>query len=112
MSGRRSVARLWRGRAADAARGRAYLSHLEADVLPVLDGIRGYRGARVLRRSDGEGVEFLVLTFWDSMEAVRRFAGREPERAVVEPRARAVLVDFDDRVRHYDVVAGMTPSSG
>jgi hypothetical protein len=40
------------------------------------------------------------------MEAVRRFAGDEPERAVVEPAARAVLSDFDESVRHYEVVLG------
>ena len=74
------IARLWRGRAAGA--------------------ISGYRGARVLR----SGLEFLVITEWDSMDAVRRFAGDDPQVAVVEPEARAVLSEFDEAVRHYEVV--------
>jgi hypothetical protein len=45
-----------------------------------------------------------VLTAWESMEAVRGFAGDDPERAVVEPEARAVLSDFDESVRHYELV--------
>jgi heme-degrading monooxygenase HmoA len=58
---------------------------------------------RVLRREERGRVEFLVMTFWDSMESVRRFAGPDPERAIVEPEARAVLAEYDDFVRHYEV---------
>jgi hypothetical protein len=54
----------------------------------------------VLRRKE----EFLVITFWESMGAIRRFAGEDPERAVVEPEARAVLAEFDDVVLHYEVM--------
>jgi heme-degrading monooxygenase HmoA len=93
------IARLWRGTAADEAGVRAYLRHLDANVLPALESIPGYREVRVLRREH----EFLVITFWESMEAIRRFAGEEPERAVVEPEARAALAQFDDFVRHYEV---------
>jgi hypothetical protein len=57
----------------------------------------------VLRRADGGRVEFLVMTLWDSMDAVRRFAGDNPEAAVVEPEARAVLSEYDNFVRHYEV---------
>lgn len=71
------IARLWRGCAGSAANGDAYQ----------------------LRRHD----EFLVITLWDSMDAIRRFAGEDSERAVVEPEARAVLAEFDDFVRHYEV---------
>ena len=46
-------------------------------------------------------MEFLVVTRWDSMEAVRGFAGTEPSRAVVEPEAMAALDDYDREVRHY-----------
>jgi hypothetical protein len=51
------------------------------------------------------GVEFLVLTMWESMGAVQSFAGLEPEKAVVEPAARAVLAEFDEIVAHYEVVS-------
>ena len=62
--------------------------------------------ALLLQRSAEGSVEFLVLTLWDSMDAVREFPGPDPERAVVEPNARAVLSDFDELVRHYDVISG------
>jgi heme-degrading monooxygenase HmoA len=97
------IARVWKGVARDAANADAYLRHLAANVLPALATIEGYREVRVLRRADHGRVEFLVLTFWDSMEAIRRFAGADPQRAVVEPEARAVLADYDDVVRHYEV---------
>ena len=93
------IARIWRGVAADPAGAQAYLRHLDGNVLPALKSIAGYREVRVLRRNQ----EFLVVTFWDSMEAIRRFAGEDPERAVVEPEARAVLKEYDDFVTHYEV---------
>jgi heme-degrading monooxygenase HmoA len=98
------VVRAWRGQAATAEDADAYVRHLSDSVFPELARIAGHRGARLLRRDLDGPAEFLVLTSWDSMEAVRRFAGDEPERAVVEPAARAVLSDFDESVRHYEVV--------
>jgi heme-degrading monooxygenase HmoA len=50
------------------------------------------------------GVEFVVITLWDSMQAVRAFAGDTPDVAVIEPAARAVLAAFDQFVRHYTVI--------
>jgi hypothetical protein len=44
-----------------------------------------------------------VLTLWDSMEAIRRFAGPEPNKAVIEPEARAALASFDEYVTHFEV---------
>ena len=94
------IARLWRGSAADAANADAYQRHVTTQVLPALRGIDGHRGARVLRRDR----EFIVITFWESMDAIRRFAGADAERAVVEPEAQAVLSEYDERVSHYEVV--------
>ena len=99
------VARVWRG-ATDAANAAAYFDHLSSAVLPRLATIPGHRGACVLRRAVDHGtgrVEFLVLTFWADMDAVRAFAGERPDVAVVEPAARAVLADFDDVVRHFAI---------
>jgi hypothetical protein len=49
-------------------------------------------------------VELVVLTLWESMEAVGKFAGVKPEKAVVEPEARAALTDFDETVTHFEIV--------
>jgi len=87
------IARIWRGVAATDANADAYHRHVTSRVLPELPSIAGYRGAKVLRRKDGARVEFLVVTFWESMDAIRKFAGAHPEKAVVEPEAKAVLAE-------------------
>ena len=98
------IVRAWRGYASATA-PEAYPKHLLESVRPKLDLLAGFRGLSLFRRRIGEEVEYLVLTHWESMDAIRAFAGNEPERAVVEPEARAALVRFDDRVTHYDVLA-------
>jgi heme-degrading monooxygenase HmoA len=66
-------------------------------------GIRGYRGIELLRRVAGDFVEFVTLMWFDSVEAVRAFAGADYEVAVVPPEARALLDRFDARSAHYEV---------
>jgi heme-degrading monooxygenase HmoA len=96
------IARTWRG-AATLENAPRYVQHLEGSVFPQLREIDGHRDAYLLQRAAGDRVEFLVVTLWDSLEAVRRFAGDDAETAVVEPQARAVLTDFDATVAHYEV---------
>ena len=97
------IARTWRGEAAPD-KADAYYRHVTGTVFPEVARLPGHRGGYVLRREAGGAVEFLVVTLWDSMDAVRAFAGADPEIAVVEPAARAVLSSYDERVRHYEVV--------
>ena len=99
------IARSWRG-VTKVGAADDYIRHLQTKVLPELQRIPGHRGASVLRKDLGEGVEFVVLTYWDSMDAIRQFAGDTPEVAVVPPEARALMREFDEAVRHYDVVEG------
>jgi heme-degrading monooxygenase HmoA len=96
------IARVWRG-AATKENADAYRRHATQNVFPELAGIDGHRGAFLLARESSGEVEFIALTLWDSIEAVKRFAGANPDVAVVEPEAKAVLSNFDDFVRHYDV---------
>jgi uncharacterized protein len=98
------VLRLWKGRATTAKEG-DYARHASQTVFPEVQSLPGHRGAYLLRRPVGRDVEFTVLTLWDSMDAVRGFAGPEPGKAVVEPAARAALSDFDETVTHYEIVA-------
>ena len=98
------IVRSWRG-FAPRTTAEAYVQHLHEDVMPVLDDIPGYQGLQILRRNIGEDdVEFVVLTTWASMDAIRQFAGDQPEVAVVASAARAALSRWDERVRHYHVV--------
>ena len=97
------IARVWRGRAATVHAADDYAAHLRETVLPSLEAVAGFLGVYLLRREAGDGVELEVVTLWESLAAVRSFSGDSLERAVVEPRVRVLLQDFDDRVRHFDV---------
>ncbi len=97
------IARTWRG-TTTAANAEAYSRHFRTTVAPQLKDIAGHRGGYLLRRESDGGIEFLAVTLWDSMAAVKGFAGNNPDVAVIEPEARAVLSAFDDFVRHYEVV--------
>jgi hypothetical protein len=67
--------------------------------------IPGYRGIQLLRRENGDEVEFVTIMRFDSLEAVRVFAGDDYEACVVPPAARAILAHFDERSQHYEVRA-------
>jgi heme-degrading monooxygenase HmoA len=82
----------------------AYREHFTRSVLPDLQCIDGYQGAYLLRRDHDGHVELQVLTLWDSLEAIRRFAGANLEHAVVEPTAQAVLASYDPTVTHHIVM--------
>jgi heme-degrading monooxygenase HmoA len=97
------IIREWRGRAS-AERAAAYPRHFHDNVVPELRKLSGFAGAHLSRRDLGDRLEFLVLTRWRSMDAVRAFAGADVGRAVVEPGAVAALTDFDAHVLHYEVV--------
>jgi heme-degrading monooxygenase HmoA len=97
------IIREWRGRA-DPKRADAYPKHFREHVLPELKRLPGFRGAHLGRHMLGKKVEFVALTRWDSLESIRAFAGAEIEKAIVEPGGVAALLEFDDRVHHYEVV--------
>lgn len=97
------IARSWAGatRASDAD---AYLDYLHATGFAEYRATPGNRGVLALRRLAGERAEFLLLTLWESEEAIRRFAGDDIERAVFYPEDERYLIARDERVRHYEVV--------
>ena len=97
------IARVWRGTALPE-RADQYVEHLQRSVLPELYQIEGFRGAYVLRRDLHNGVEFTVQTLWESMDAIRRFAGENVEAAVVAPAARPLFREFDSTATHYEIV--------
>jgi len=69
--------------------------------------ITGYRGIHLFRRNLGDRVEFVTVMWFDSIEAVRAFAGDDYETAVVPPKAQALLSRFDERSQHYEVKVEM-----
>jgi len=97
------IARVWRGatRGGDAE---AYLEYLHRTGHAGYRRVAGHRRTITLRRVDGDRAEFVVVTLWDSLDAIRRFAGTDAERAVFYPEDDRYLVDREDRVAHFDVV--------
>jgi heme-degrading monooxygenase HmoA len=95
------ITRMWRGWARSDQADR-YEQHYRAEVVATLGQVPGFRGARLLRRRLGEETEFVSLTLFDDLEAVRGFAGPDYETAVVAEAARKVLTRFDERVSHYE----------
>jgi len=97
------ILRMWKARST-ASRVGEYIQHATEVVFPKIRAIEGHRGEYLLHREVEGGVELVVLTLWESMEAVQRFAGPDPNKAVVEPEGRAALTSFDEYVTHFDVV--------
>jgi heme-degrading monooxygenase HmoA len=105
------IVRAWRGYAS-LGKPDDYPAHFRRNVMPELRAIDGFLGARLLRCKNADGYEFLVHTRWQSMQAIRAFAGDDPERAVVEPEAVRALVRYDARVCHYEVIEDCDPVDG
>ena len=97
------IARIWRGatRARDAD---AYLEYLDRTGHAEYRRVPGHHRTVTLRRTDDSRAEFVVISFWDSIDAVRAFAGLDLERAVFYPEDDRYLVEREDRVAHFDVV--------
>jgi heme-degrading monooxygenase HmoA len=99
------VARHWRGwTKCENADG--YEELLKQKVLPGLNDIAGYRGGYILRNNRPEESEFVVINLFDSLEAVKQFAGPEYEVAVFEPEAKIFLSRIENFATHYEVRAG------
>ena len=95
------IGRVWHGWTTPAG-APTYEAFLRAEMLPGIHRIDGYKGAFLLSRAAGHKVEYVTITRWESLDAIRAFAGDDYEQAVVLPEARAVLVRFDERSAHYE----------
>ncbi len=98
------LARIWRGatRAADAD---GYVEYLRGTGLKEYRATDGNRGAWVMWRVVDDRAEFITLSFWESRDAIRRFAGDEIDRAVFYPEDDRFLVERELTVDHYEVEA-------
>jgi heme-degrading monooxygenase HmoA len=97
------IVRVWRA-VAKPGLAAEYRQHLEGTVLPELRALPGFVDVMLMQAARVGRVELVVESRWQSMDAVRAFAGAAPEQAVVEPAAKAVLAEFDDFVTHYEVM--------
>jgi heme-degrading monooxygenase HmoA len=97
------ISRIWHGWTT-REKADAYEELLRNEVLPGIHRVEGFKGAHLLRRDGKDEVEFVTLTMFDSLDAVKEFAGEDYEVAVVPPEARKLLARFDERSAHYETV--------
>lgn len=97
------ITRIWHGRI-PAAKAEAYRDYLVRTGVRDYRATRGNRGVQVLMRRDGEEIDVLVISTWESREAIRAFAGRDVERARYYPEDDEFLLEREPAVRHYDCV--------
>ena len=102
------IARIWRGAVAQADRD-AYARYMEDTGVAGYAGTPGNRGVWMLRRDVGGKTEFLMFTLWESMDAVKGFAGADPDVAVFYPEDDQFLVERDEFVSHFEVARHVAP---
>jgi heme-degrading monooxygenase HmoA len=102
------ISRQWKGIARrDSAH--CYITHLKQETFPQLASLPGFIRATILRREVPAGIEFQVVTLWDSLSSIEAFAGEQVEAAVVPSAVQAMMVDYDRSVAHYEVEYAFEP---
>jgi heme-degrading monooxygenase HmoA len=98
------ISRHWKGTVRRDLADR-YVSHLEEETFPQLASLAGFVRATILRRDVEGGIEFQIVTLWDSLAAIKAFAGVDIEAAVVPDNVQEMMLAYDRRASHYEVVA-------
>lgn len=96
------IARIWHGRTR-AEDAEAYILFLRERAIPDYQGTPGNRGVFLLRRIESDAAHFLTITHWDSLEAIRAFAGEDISLAKYYPEDEEFLLEFEPTVQHYDL---------
>ncbi len=97
------TARTWHG-VTPASKAEEYTAYLNRTGVPGYQATPGNRGVYVLRRTEGDRTHFLLISLWDSLESIKKFAGQEPERARYYPEDTEYLLELEPTVTHYEVV--------
>ena len=95
------IARIWHG-TTKVEKADEYLDFLRQTAIPDYRHTEGNREAFILRRLEGDTAHFLTISFWASLEAIKRFAGEEYERARYYPQDKDFLLEFEPNVTHYE----------
>ena len=103
------IARIWHG-VVPASQSGKYLELMRSVALPEYLATPGIRGAWCLHRAEGNVTHFEMLTFWEDVAAIKRFAGDDYAHAKYYPFDPDYLIEMEPYVRHYDVYSGGTPN--
>ncbi|HEV8692766.1 MAG TPA: antibiotic biosynthesis monooxygenase [Lysobacter sp.] len=98
------IARIWHGRTA-IAKADAYAAFLDTRAMPDYRSVAGNLGAQVLRREEGDVAHFLTLSYWESEQAIRAFAGADLLKAKYYPEDADFLLELEPEVVHYEVMS-------
>lgn len=98
------IARIWHGRT-KADDYEAYTTFLKERAIPDYQGTEGFVRLIFLRRLEGDEAHFVLITFWKDLEAIKRFAGEDHEKAKYYPEDQDFLLEFEEHVKHYEVFA-------
>lgn len=97
------IARTWHG-ATLASKSEAYLDYLNKTGVPDLRATEGNQGVYVFHKIEGEKAHFLLISLWESIEAIKKFAGADIEKARYYPEDEAFLFELEPAVTHYEVL--------
>lgn len=97
------VVRMWHGRV-PSIKARAYQKFLKERAIPDYQAAPGNISVHILERQEGDVTRFITLTFWESIGAIRGFAGTDEEQAKYYPEDKDFLLEFEPTVVHYEVV--------
>jgi len=97
------IARLWHGRV-PTAKADAYRKFVNSRAIPDYRSVPGNLSVHILERREGEVTHFVTLTFWESLDAIRAFAGADADKAKYYPEDAEFLLEYEPRVLHYEVV--------
>jgi heme-degrading monooxygenase HmoA len=97
------IARHWKG-VTKSEEAENYIRHLQNETFPNLSRIDGFLSSAILKRAVSEGIEFLIVTKWESLDAIKQFAGEKLYTSVVPEKVQAMMVNYDREVSHYEIV--------
>ena len=97
------IVRMWHGKV-PTSKAAAYRDFTNSRAIPDYHSVKGNLSVHVLERSEGEITHFITLTFWESLESIKGFAGENVEAAKYYPEDKDFLLEFEPKVAHYEVV--------
>jgi heme-degrading monooxygenase HmoA len=102
------IARIWRGRTSND-KGEEYTLFLKETAVPDYSKTAGFQGLSFLRQTKGNECHFTLITYWESTESIKKFAGEDYEKAKYYPEDDQFLLDFNEFVEHHEVFHHLKP---